>query len=120
MKNEKCINCFHMNACLHLIDERHEELVDCEHFADKSKIILLPVELGTKVWGITQPCGGCTCFNEPMTEQFIEECRKCKQYDIAEMVFDYELIPEFGEFVFATKEETEAALGKLKRRDFEK
>lgn len=102
---EICEQCFHKDACMHLIDTRHEELVSCEHFADKGKTILLPVEIGTKVWGIAQPCGGCPCYNEPMTEQFMEECRNCKQYEIGELSFDYDIIPEFGEFVFASKEE---------------
>lgn len=107
MGNEICELCFHKEACMHLIDARNEELVGCIYFVNKDKVLVLPVAIGSKVWCIGQPCGGCPCFNEPMTEQFIEECRNCKQYEIAECSFDYELIPEFNEFVFATKNEAE-------------
>ena len=50
--------------------------------------IVLPVALGKKVYCLMQPCGGCECYNEPMTEEFIERCRKCDKWEIGEYEFD--------------------------------
>lgn len=77
-------------------------------------VIVLPYALGEKVYFLGQPCGGCECFNEPMTEEFIEKCRRCDKWEIGECSFDYELIPEWGKYVFPTKEQAEEALNKLK------
>ena len=76
-------------------------------------VIVPPHALGSKVWCLGQPCGGCECFNEPMTEEFIERCRKCDKWEIGECEFDYELIPEWGELVFPTRELAEEALSKI-------
>lgn len=76
-------------------------------------VIVLPAEIGVNVWCLAQPCGGCACYNEPMKEEFIEACRNCDKWEIIECDFDYDLIPEFGETVFATREEAEQALSKL-------
>ena len=73
-------------------------------------VIVLPCELGTVVYCLAQPCGGCECFNEPMKEEFIERCRQCDKWEIIECEFDYELIPEFGKTTFLTKEEAEKEL----------
>lgn len=81
--------------------------------ADKlmaNKAIILPGELGQKVYGVMTPCGGCPCFEEPMREEFIETCRKCEKAIVGELKFDYDLIPEWGKSVFATREEAEQAL----------
>ena len=78
----------------------------------QNNVLILPHALGEKVWCLGQPCGGCECFNEPMTEEFIERCRKCDKWEIGECEFDYELIPEWGESVFPTKEQAEEALRK--------
>lgn len=76
-------------------------------------VIVLPVAVGVNVWCLAQPCGGCSCYNEPMKEEFVEVCRNCDKWEIIECDFDYELISEFGKTVFPTKEEAEQALGKL-------
>lgn len=77
-----------------------------------NNVLVLPHALGSKVWCLGQPCGGCQYFNEPMTEEFIERCRKCDKWEIGECEFDYEFIPEWGELVFPTRELAEEALGK--------
>ncbi len=76
-------------------------------------VIVLPVAVGVNVWCLAQPCGCCSCYNEPMKEEFIEICRNCDKWQIIECDFDYDLISEFGKTVFATKEEAEKALSKL-------
>ena len=75
-----------------------------------NRVLVLPCALGEKVWCLIQPCGGCECYNEPMKEEFIEQCRTCDKWEIGECEFDYELIPEWGEYVFPTKEQAEEAL----------
>lgn len=77
-----------------------------------NNVLVLPYALGSKVWCLGQPCGGCECFNEPVTEEFIERCRKCDKWEIGECEFDYELIPEWGELVFPTREQAKEALRK--------
>lgn len=77
-----------------------------------NNVLVLPYALDSKVWCLGQPCGGCECYNEPMTEEFIERCRKCDKWEIGECEFDYELIPEWGESVFPTRAKAEEALGK--------
>ena len=47
---------------------------------------------------------------EPMKEEYIKQCRECNKWELIECEFDYELIPEFGKTVFATKEEAEKEL----------
>ena len=78
-----------------------------------NNVLVLPHAIGEKVWCLGQPCGGCECFNEPMTEEFIERCRKCDKWEICECEFDYELIPEWGKYVFPTKVLAKEALSKL-------
>lgn len=73
-------------------------------------------KLGELVYCLAQPCGGCSCFNEPMTEEFIKECRNCKKWEVIECKFDYDLIPEFGKTVFTARE---AAKTKLKEKMME-
>lgn len=75
-----------------------------------NNVLVLPYALGSKVYCLGQPCGGCECYNEPMTEEFIERCRKCDKWEIGECEFDYELIPEWGKYVFPTREQAEEAL----------
>ena len=68
-------------------------------------VIVPPVKVGETVYGIAQPCGGCKAFNEVMTEEYLKMCQKCDQFEIIEVAFDYELIPEWGKTVFLTEEE---------------
>lgn len=82
-----------------------------------NRVLVLPCTLGEKVWCLMQPCGGCECYNEPMKEEFIEQCRKCDKWEISECEFDYELIPEWGEYVFPTKEQAEEALRKKLKKE---
>lgn len=84
---------------------------EAKHLISKG-VIVLPCELGTVVYCLAQPCGGCKNYNEPMKEEFIEECRKCDKWQVIECDFDYDLIPEFGKTVFLTKEEAEKELTK--------
>lgn len=75
-------------------------------------VIVPPVKVGDTVFGIAQPCGGCKAFNEVMTEEYLKMCQRCDQFEIIEVAFDYDLIPEWGQTVFLTKAEAEKALAK--------
>ncbi len=77
-----------------------------------NSVIVLPHALGEKVYCLAQPCGGCKCYNEPMTEEFIEICQRCDKWEIGVCDFDYELIPEWGKSVFPTEEQAKEALNK--------
>ena len=72
--------------------------------------VILPNELGTKVYVLGQPCGGCHGYNEVATKVSIEMCRRCERWEIGECDFDWELVPEWGKYVFATEEEAQRAL----------
>lgn len=93
------------------IERRNIYEVEADHLLANG-VIVLPHALGSKVWCLGQPCGGCECCNEPMTEEFIERCRTCNKWEIGECEFDYELIPEWGKHVFPTRELAEEALRK--------
>ena len=115
-----CKDCIHFEVCdsgRHIGEHIEDGGVytegverECPTFHDKAKYIKLPVEIGKPVYCIVTPCGGCPCFNEPLTEEYIERCRVCDKAELAEMKFDYEMIPEFGENVFLDRESAEKAL----------
>lgn len=87
--------------------------IECGAIADHllaNGVIVLPDKLGTKVYCLAQPCGGCPGNNENLTVELIEQCKKCNRWEVIYCDFDYELIPEWGKYVFATKEEAEQAL----------
>lgn len=90
--------------------------VDVADYLLVNGVIVLPVEIGVKVWCLAQPCGGCHCYNEPMKEEFIEICRSCDKWEIIECDFDYDLISEFGKTVFATREEAEGKYKELMKK----
>ena len=69
--------------------------------------------VGKTVYCISQPCGGCEVFNEPMCEEFIDRCINCKRTEIVECKFDMSLYDELGTSAFPTREEAEAAMGKI-------
>ena len=52
------------------------------------RAILLPSELGQKVYCVMTPCGGCPCYEEPVTEESIETCRKCEKVIVSEALAD--------------------------------
>jgi len=93
------------------IDRRNIYEVEADYLLENN-VLVLPYALGSKVWCLGQPCGGCECLNEPMTEEFIERCRKCDKWEIGECEFDYELIPEWGKLVFPTEKLAKEALRK--------
>lgn len=115
-----CKDCIHFEVCdsgRHIgehikDDERFLDGVEkqCVCFRDKARFLELPGRIGETVYCILQPCGGCPCFNEPMKEEYIERCRVCKKAEVAEMAFDYEMIPEVGETVFFDRERAEKEL----------
>ena len=112
-----CKDCMHREACEHIggfLFKVARELEDvevlCSCFSGRSGWLRLPKMLGSLVYAISEPCGGCKYANEPMREEFIELCRKCEKREVIEMRLDYELIPEWGKTVFATREEAEAAM----------
>ena len=114
-----CENCIHFEVCdsgRHIgeyIEDGgvYTDGVDrqCPYFRDKTRNIELPAAIGSTVYCIVTPCGGCPAFNEPLTEEYIERCRVCDKAEIVEMAFDYEMIPEIGESVFLDRENAEKA-----------
>lgn len=69
-------------------------------------VVVLPCKVGTPVYGVATPCGGCAQYNN------LEECRGCTKRKIIEFNFDYDVIGEFGKTVFLTCEEAETELAK--------
>jgi hypothetical protein len=82
----------------------------CEDFKDKSKIVELPCELGSAVYALAEPCGGCEHFNAPMQEEYIERCKHCDKIEIINIKFSLDLYDEVGKTVFTSKEAAERAL----------
>ena len=122
----KCENCLHYETCgLYIYDEplvrtvyyKERDLEDvenrCSNFADKDLYIKLPCKVGTKVYALATPCGGCEHYNLSL-EQSLKICRNCEKREIAECTFDNELIDEFGKTVFLTREDAEKKLEELK------
>ena len=108
-----------LNRMINLLNEwavKENDGIDAESIAKfliENNVVILPCAIGIKVWCLAQPCGGCPCYNEPVTEESINRCQRCKEWEIGQCDFDYELIPEFGKLVFATKEEAENKLKEL-------
>ena len=118
-----CKDCVHFEVCgrthrRHFADEPLAKMT-CKHFKEASRFIELPGRIGATVYCILTPCGGCPAFNEPMTEEYIERCRACEKAEIAEMAFDYEMIPEVGKSVFfdRARAEEELAIWHKKKTD---
>lgn len=108
----KCENCLHYGVCT--FAKQYETVDKCPDFSDKDLYIKLPCKIGTKVYAIATPCGGCEFANVPMQEEFIEICQKCEKREIIDCKFDYDLLHEFGKTVFLTREVTEKKLEELK------
>lgn len=67
--------------------------------------IVLPAKLGSKVFAIATPCGGCE--KASFDEDGIKECKECEKKYIEEMKFSLDLADMWGEYVFATRAEAE-------------
>lgn len=107
----KCENCLHYGVCT--FAKQYETVDKCPDFADKDLYVKLPCKVGTKVYALATPCGGCEHYNLSF-EQSIKICRNCEKREIAEFTFDIELIDEFGKAVFLTREDAEKKLEELK------
>lgn len=107
----KCENCLHYGVCT--FAKQYEAADKCTDFADKDLYIKLPCKVGTKVYALATPCGGCEHYNLSL-EQSLKICRNCEKREIAECTFDNELIDEFGKTVFLTREDAEKKLEELK------
>ena len=99
-----CENCIHYKVCSLFYENPETKL--CDMFEDKDLYIKLPCKIGTEVYGVSTPCGGCKYYNDSFT------CRRCKKKEVISFGFSYDCIGEFGKTVFLTKEEAEAALRK--------
>ena len=106
----KCENCLHCEVCT--FAKQFKSVDKCPDFADKDLYIKLPCKVGTKVYAIATPCGGCEHYNLSL-EQSLKICRNCEKREIAECTFDNELIDEFGKTVFLTREDAEKKLEEL-------
>ena len=115
----KCENCLHYEACKSMVSVIERATMYsiamrvCNNFADKDLYIKLPCKVGTKVYALATPCGGCEHYNLSL-EQSLKICRNCEKREIAECTFDNELIDEFGKTVFLTREDAEKKLEELK------
>ena len=115
----KCENCLYYEACKSMVSVIERATMYsiamrvCNNFADKDLYIKLPCKVGTKVYALATPCGGCEHYNLSL-EQSLKICRNCEKREIAECTFDNELIDEFGKTVFLTREDAEKKLEELK------
>lgn len=117
-----CKDCLHYGACKNLLetlqivmDEKATEREKhCKEFEKRGNRICLPADIGKIVYAIAEPCGGCRHYDELPTEENVEACRKCRKRKIICVNFYYDLIPEWGKTVFATKKEAEDAFAKMK------
>ena len=107
----KCENCLHCEVCI--FARQYRGTNKCPDFADKDLYIKLPCKVGTKVYALATPCGGCEHYNLSL-EQSLKICRNCEKQEIAECTFDNELIDEFGKTVFLTREDAEKKLEEFK------
>ena len=107
----KCENCLHYGVCT--FAKQYEAADKCTDFADKDLYIKITFKVGTKVYALATPCGGCEHYNLSL-EQSLKICRNCEKREIAECTFDNELIDEFGKTVFLTREDAEKKLEELK------
>ena len=77
----------------------------------ENNAIVLPAKLGSKVYAIATPRGGCE--KASFDEDGIKECKECEEKYIEEMKFSLDLAEGWGEYVFATREE---AINKIKEK----
>lgn len=115
-----CKDCIHFEVCdsgRHIGEYIEDDGVyqdgiekQCVTFRDKESFIELPERIGTTVYCIMTPCSNCSAFNEPLTEEYLDRCRRCEKAELGEMAFDYEMIPEVGETVFFDLARAEEAL----------
>lgn len=96
-----------------LISEAFERLAKYEDMEESGQLLRIPPQ-GAVVYAISQPCGGCECFNKPMCEEFIERCQHCKKTAIIELEFSKDLLCELDTAVFFTREEAEKELRRIK------
>lgn len=138
-----CKECLHDKACADIFrfiggkaDYKTQNVEECcNNFADRSRFVELPCKPGDTVYEIEErpndeTCGNCPDYSEAFPGD-PASCCKCGEYfrhvdcmTISETVAMLELIlywikcKAWGESVFATREEAEAALAK--RKDDEK
>ena len=103
----KCENCLHCEMCT--FARQYRGVNKCPDFYDKDLCVKLPCKIGTKVYAIATPCGGCK-YNNLSFEETLKNCRSCQKREIIECEFDYDLLHEFGETVFPTRAEAEKKL----------
>lgn len=108
----KCENCLHYGVCT--FAKQYEAVDKCPDFADKDLCVKLPCKVGTKVYAIATPCGGCE-YNNSSFEETLKNCRGCQKREIIECEFDYDLLHDFGETVFPTRAEAERKLEEMKK-----
>lgn len=117
-----CKDCLHCDWCKKVVlafhfgfDENAENMeTRCKGFEKRGNWICLPADIGKLVYAIAEPCGGCPHYDELPTEENTEACRKCRKRKVICVNFYYDLIPEWGKTVFATKKEAEDAFAKMK------
>mgnify|MGYP000977233266 FL=1 len=103
----KCENCLHCEMCT--FARQYRGVNKCPDFYDKDLCVKLPCKVGTKVYAIATPFGGCK-YNNLSIEETLKSCRDCQKREIIECEFDYDLLHEFGETVFPTRAEAEKKL----------
>lgn len=108
----KCENCLHCEMCT--FARQYRGVNKCPDFYDKDLCVKLPCKVGTKVYAIATPCGGCE-YSNLSSEETLKNCRGCQKREIIECEFDYDLLHEFGETVFPTHAEAERKLEEMKK-----
>lgn len=80
-----------------------------------NNVIKLPAKIGSKVYAIMTPCGGCE--NAEFTEDGLKECKNCDKYTIEEIEFAVDLTESWGEYVFATFDEAQCAVKEKEKKE---
>lgn len=108
-----CKDCIHYEACKNLYEIHGDGLSGeshvCDYFADRSRFVELPCEVGDMVYFIK----GDRVMSDVVTRFVIDKCdvrvRKSNGADVGHT-------SQFGTRIFLTREEAERAL-KLKERE---
>ena len=98
LKERRCEECFHYEACRRLVDGKMEDLLPCYLFLQKARLYCL-----------VRPCEKCRWWSEPISDELLEACKRCEPSEIK--VFDVKELSAYYEIeVYETKEEAEKAL----------
>lgn len=91
-----------------LIEKENEQEDEYEDLEEKGLLLILPCKIGDTVYElINTSCSNCSHGNSC-------DGISCPDPKIIKMIFDFDLIKNFGKTVFLTKEEAEKILNNSK------